>query len=220
VYKGTPSALRSERYNHTTFTFHASIRQLFLFLVRYSSTSSLSIFLFNTSIEAGLTMHTTLAVIFSTLFLTSSTCARVVPPQSLYPLSRRALSTSLSSTEDKCTFTLFHKQVQEVNYVQLNTLIDHTNDITIDLAHLRPRTEHNSYAKVSAKQAFAVEGLLNNANLTIRAEDGRDALRFESDGLIWTSESGSSSGKAAWCETAEWVEGGKGSRVCWTLCVV
>jgi hypothetical protein len=150
-------------------------------------------------------MHTTLSILFSALILISSTHARVVPPQPPYPLSRRALDASSpspsASIENKCTFSLFHKQVWNVNYIQLNTLVDHTNSITIDLAQLRPQTEHNSYAKVSAKRVFEVEGLLDNANLTIRGEDGSERLRFESGGLVWTSES---KGEEAWCETGDW----------------
>jgi hypothetical protein len=106
------------------------------------------------------------------------------------------------------------RPIHLVPIIQLNTLIDHTNDLAIDVAHLRPRNEHNSYSKVSAKRVFAVEGLLNNAIFTIRGEDGRDGLGFESNGFTWTSEIGSSSGREAWCEAAEW-DGGKGSpRVC------
>jgi hypothetical protein len=159
-----------------------------------------------------------LSLFFSTLILTSPTCARVVPPQPPYPLSRRALNTPSPSPsiEHKCTFSLFHKQVHNVNYIQLNTLVDHANDITIDLAQLRPRTEHNSYAKVSSKRVFTVEGLLDDANLTVRGEDGSGVLRFESVGLVWTS---GSSGKDAWCEAEEWDDIEGRSRVCCTECM-
>jgi hypothetical protein len=156
-------------------------------------------------------MPTAISLLLSTLLLTSSTHSRVVPPQLPYPLSRRAIDTSSS-----CTFSLFHKQVHAVNYIQVNTLVDHTNDIIIDLAHLRPPTEHNSYAKVSKKRVFAVEGLLGNTNLTIRGEDGSDRVRFESDGLRWSTEGGKEG--SAWCEVGEW-DGEKGRpRVSQTRC--
>ncbi|KAF1837801.1 hypothetical protein BDW02DRAFT_565721 [Decorospora gaudefroyi] len=145
---------------------------------------------------------TTLAVLFS-IIVTNAT-ARVVPTQ-----HTAAPSPQL---KEKCTFTLHHKQVLHSNYIQLNTLTDHTNDLTIDVSHLRPATERNSYAKISATRVFAVEGLLYNTNLTIRATDGADVVRFESAGLEWTTERGGEE-EGAWCQVGEWVAGGKGNRV-------
>jgi hypothetical protein len=69
--------------------------------------------------------------------------------------------------------------------------------------------------KVSAKQVLAIEGLLDDTNLTIYGTDGEDALVFESDGVTWATEGGSRSVRPeAWCNTGLWTESGKGSRVC------
>jgi hypothetical protein len=177
-------------------------------------------------------MHTnTFAVLSSVLLLAPSLCvARIVPPQPPRILPRRdaqsLLSTPARSLADKCTFTLFHKQLitaaepasaseGKINYVQVDVLEDHVNGITIDVASSRPRTEHNSYVKVSANQIFDIEGLLYDTNLTIHGTDGEDALVFESDGLKWATEGGNKKPRPeAWCNTGVWVESGKGSRVC------
>ncbi|CAG5181404.1 uncharacterized protein ALTATR162_LOCUS9745 [Alternaria atra] len=175
-------------------------------------------------------MHTnTFAILSSVLFFASSPCtARVVPPQPPRILPRgdvqSLLSTSDASLADKCTFTLFHKQLitatqsestskGKINYIQIDSLEDHTNGITIDVASSRPRTERNSYAKVSAKQVLTIAGLLDDTSLTIHGTDGEDALVFESDGVSWATEGGSKRVRPdAWCDSGIWVESGKGSR--------
>jgi hypothetical protein len=134
------------------------------------------------------------------------------------------LSTSDASLADKCTFTLFHKQLitaaqsestseGKINYIQIDSLEDDTNGITIDVASSRPRTERNSYAKVSAKQVLTIAGLLDDTSLTIHGTDGEDALVFESDGVSWATEGGSKRVRPdAWCDSGIWVGSGKGSR--------
>ncbi|KAH7370973.1 hypothetical protein BKA66DRAFT_424823 [Pyrenochaeta sp. MPI-SDFR-AT-0127] len=154
-------------------------------------------------------MHNALAVLLSVFFIASSTTARVVSP----PPSSSAL-------DDKCTFTLWHKQLYPSsdsaptsrNYIQINTLFDHANDITIDIAHLRPSTAFHSYSKVSETQVFAIEGLLDGTNVTVRGTDGRDALRLESDGLVWMAD-GVARGDDAWCEVGEWNANGKDGKI-------
>jgi hypothetical protein len=107
--------------------------------------------------------------------------------------------------DSKCTFTLFQKQVQDVNYIQIHEIVDHTNDMTIDISHLRPKEEHNSYAKISATRVFAVQGLLDYGNLTVRGSDGEDDVSFESEGVRWTS---GTRGTEAWCDVSSWGESG------------
>ncbi|KAG9191083.1 hypothetical protein G6011_09171 [Alternaria panax] len=175
-------------------------------------------------------MHTnTFAILSSVLFLVSSPCtARVLPPQPPRILPRgdaqSLLSTSATSLADKCTFTLFHKQLitaakpnsaskGKINYIQIYSLEDHTNEITIDVASSRPRTERNSYTKVSAEQVLTIAGLLDKTSLTIHGTDGEDALIFESDGASWATEGGSKRVRPdAWCNWGMWVESGKESR--------
>lgn len=68
---------------------------------------------------------------------------------------------------------------------------------------------------------FAIEGLLDGRNLTVRGQDGSDEVRFESGGVGWSSsEEGRSKGgdpeEEAWCVVGEWVGEigeGVGSRV-------
>ncbi|KAF1943766.1 hypothetical protein EJ02DRAFT_432926 [Clathrospora elynae] len=141
-----------------------------------------------------------LAVWLPIFFLSFTSTARYLPP---YPPHPSLSSRSVFSLDDKCTFTLYHKQLSKLNYIQLNTLRDHPNDLTIDLSQLRPRTEHNSYAKISGKQVFTVEGLLDNANLTIRGEDGSDVVEFKNGELSWTTERMAEGGEA-WCDVGEW----------------
>ena len=179
-------------------------------------------------------MHTnTFAILSSALFLAPSLCAaRVLPPQPPRILPRgdaqSLLSSSATSLADKCSFTLFHKQLMtaarpastsdgKINYVQVDSLEDHMNGITIDLASSRPRAERNSYVKVSATQIFEIDGLVDDTKLTIYGSDGEDALVFEYDGLKWATEGGSKKlHPEAWCNTGSWAESGNGSRVCYS----
>jgi hypothetical protein len=163
-------------------------------------------------------MPTISNILLSLFFLTSSSAvaAHVLPPQPPYPIVHRATNTP-SAFEGKCSFTVWHKKVSEVNYIQINKLIDHSNDLEVDLSQIRPRTERNSYAKVSSRRVFAIEGLLDGGNLTIRGKDGDDTISFESNGLSWTSKTEKEVAKdekrEAWCELGYWVEGGKSTRV-------
>jgi hypothetical protein len=148
-------------------------------------------------------MHNTLAVLFSSLiFFSASTAALFLPQFRLSP--SKSTNPELAN---KCSFTLWHKQLctaaTKNNYIQLNEIQDHTNQLTIDIAALRPMTARNSYSKISAKQVFAVEGLLHNTNLTIRGEDGSDEVWFEHDGTGFSSDV-MNKAEDAWCVTESW----------------
>lgn len=175
-------------------------------------------------------MHAnTFAILSSVLLLACSPCtARVVPPQPprIIPRSdaQSLLSTSATALANKCTFTLFHKQLittaqphsankGKINCIQIDSLEDYTNGITIDIASSRPRADRNSYAKVSAKQVYTIAGLLDYTSLTVHGTDGEDALVFESDDVSWATEGGSERVRSdAWCNLGVWSESGKESR--------
>lgn len=133
-------------------------------------------------------MCNTLVVLISTLLSTST--ALVLPAQ-IKPFPPGS-SAEPVNVQDKCTFTLWHKQVYrssvKMNYIQINELVDHPNNLVIDIASYRPAAAHNSYNRVSERQVFAIEGLLDNRNLTIRGKDGSDVLTFEYDGLTGSSD--------------------------------
>jgi hypothetical protein len=160
-------------------------------------------------------MNNALAVLFSIIFLLNTYTFALSIPQfrfTPYKSSNPRLAT-------KCTFSLWHKQLQtqdaKINYIQLNKLQDHTNGISIDLAALRPVAARNSYSLISEHQVFAVEGLLDNTNLTIRGEDGSDEVRCEHDGMRFGSEE-ERNGEEAYCTSGEWdntFSAGVGSRV-------
>jgi hypothetical protein len=141
-------------------------------------------------------MHNTLAILYSIFFITSTTALFL--PQFRYTPQ----IPSNPALANKCTFTLWHKQLHtpttKTNYIQLNELRDHTNGITIDVAALRHVMPRNSYALISEKLVFAIEGLPDNTNLTVRGEDGSDVVRCEHDGVRFSSDE-RGSGKDAWC---------------------
>ncbi|RMZ71183.1 hypothetical protein GMOD_00005701 [Pyrenophora seminiperda CCB06] len=170
-------------------------------------------------------MHTAnaLAAISSLFLFISSTGARVIPTQPPPHVLRRGAATTPALLDDKCTFILFQKQVLtatssnsqgRINYIQVNNIIDHTNDIVIDVAAQRPQAEHNSYVKVNERSVFAVEGLLDGASLIIHGSDGEDELKLESGGWNWSTGLATSEDEKtmAWCQAGEWAEAGNGSR--------
>jgi hypothetical protein len=57
-------------------------------------------------------------------------------------------------------------------------------------------TAYNSYYRILAKQAFAVEGLLDGTNLTIKGEDGNNEVRCENDGILFSTDKSKNN---AWC---------------------
>jgi hypothetical protein len=161
-------------------------------------------------------MHNALAVLLSVFFIASSTAALHIPQS---PLSAASIPAHRDLT-NKCTFTLGHKQLcaasKRTNYIQMNEIEDHANNISIDVAALRPAASHNSYVKISANEMFAVEGLLDGKSLVMGASDQHeDELWFANDD-VWFSSS-EESGEEAWCVAGEWNNGdwecGKGSRV-------
>lgn len=117
--------------------------------------------------------------------------------------------------DEKCTFALHQRQQSSITYIQLNTIQDHANNITIDIASQRPPGTFNSYIRLDEKTVFAVTGLLDDERLTITLT-GKDDLAFGIGREKWGSwdahavrERGS-----AWCEAKRW-EGGVERRVSW-----
>lgn len=162
-------------------------------------------------------MHNALAVLLSTFFFASSTSALYFP-QFRLSLTPKPVHHDVS---DKCTFTIWQKQLctssKKTNYIQLNEIEDRTNDITIDIAALRPAASHNSYARISEDESFVVKGLLNDKSLVIGTSDRKDDnVVFEADG-VWFTGDGSRNSEDAWCDAGAWdVEDwqcGMGSRV-------
>ncbi|KAF2126586.1 hypothetical protein P153DRAFT_388620 [Dothidotthia symphoricarpi CBS 119687] len=145
-------------------------------------------------------LATVLYSMLSILHLSTLAAAYAVPPS-------KAPSQSPFSTNNMCTFTLFHKQLcssftqTQKNYIQINTIYDHTNDITVDVALHRPKEAFNSYTEVSPKSVFAIEGLLDNTSLIVKGEDGKDEVTFEYAAWKWSSEDRNGD---AWCDVSVW----------------
>ena len=149
------------------------------------------------------------------LLLTLSTLAAPAPAPS--PLLHSAL------LPDTCSFTLrlrHHHHHSSPVYIQLNTIQDHANNLTIDVASQRPRAAFNSYTRLDRDRAFAVAGLLDGQRLTITRQ-GDGELGFEVGEVRWSARwadgEGGGAGEfgKAWCEGWEG-EGGAGREVCET----
>jgi hypothetical protein len=171
---------------------------------------------FHSAAGQPFTMHDALAVLISIFFFTSSIAALHIPQS---PLSAGSNPSHRDRT-GKCTFTLWHKQLcasaKKTNYIQMNEIEDHANNISIDVASLRPAASHNSYVMISADEMFAVEGLLDDRSLVIGVSDQHeDELWFTNDDVFFSSSE--ENGEEAWCVAGEWDnedwECGKGSRV-------
>lgn len=117
----------------------------------------------------------------SVLLLTISTLATA----GLLPSS--ALTPTAPSPTSKCTFTIWHLQQSSVDYIQLNTITDHANNMTIDVASRRPAVAFHSYTRLDREHSLAVAGLLDNARLSVTyAGDG--VLRFQVGEVGWSTE--------------------------------
>lgn len=110
----------------------------------------------------------------------------------------------LNSPNDQCTFKLFHRQHHSLNYIQINALTDHANDIVVDIAALRPAAAFNSYTRVAEDQVFAIMGLLDDEQLTIKGKDGSDTLEFSVGEWEWTSRDMRNEVVGRWCEVGAW----------------
>ncbi|KAH7083668.1 hypothetical protein FB567DRAFT_447195 [Paraphoma chrysanthemicola] len=147
-------------------------------------------------------MHHALAVILS-IFFFSAAHALYFPQFRLSPFTK-ATHPELA---EKCTFTAYHKQIHQAgskkDYIQINEIIDHPNDMTIDIAALRPATARNSYVKISDDQAYAIEGLLDDKSLVTHQGHDEDEVLFEVDG-VWFSTDSTKNGKSAYCVTGSW----------------
>lgn len=141
-----------------------------------------------------------MSIMFSLFLLTFST------PATAYVLPSATPSTdSQWSLDDTCTFTLLHRQQSSINYSQLNKIIDHANNITVDVASQRPAAAFNSYTRLDRDHAFAVTGLLDDERLTIRSS-GDDVLSFEVGEVRWSTEESKDGGG---CHAEEWVGSGR-----------
>lgn len=142
-----------------------------------------------------------------TVLLTFATlaAARSISPSALRVAEPKKY---LELSDDSCTFTLWHRQQSSVNYIQLNTILDHANDIRIDVAAQRAAAGFNSYTRLDEDHVFAVTGLLDDKNLTI-THLSEDELRFEIGEVKWSTQQ--SHGRAG-CNAWEW-EGNSNRRV-------
>ncbi|KAF1355801.1 hypothetical protein EJ07DRAFT_38504, partial [Lizonia empirigonia] len=113
-----------------------------------------------------------------------------------------------AASENKCTFTLFHRQQSSMNYIQINTLTDHANSITVDITSQRPAVAFNSYTRLSQDHAFAVAGLLDDERLTITS-DGTAGLKFGVGEVRWSSQAAGGAEDGAGCGAGRWVESGR-----------
>ena len=150
---------------------------------------------------------------FSILLLGFFTLAAsyVLPP----PSSSTSAAPRLNSSNNKCTFTILHRQHHPLNYIQINALTDHANDIVIDIAALRPAAAFNSYTRVAENRVFAITGLLDEKELTIKGKDGSDILQFSVGEWEWTSRDVRTEAEGKWCEVGRW-RGDVERRVSWT----
>jgi hypothetical protein len=131
-----------------------------------------------------------------------------------HPLTPTTSTHTTLNLDNKCTFVLWHRQQDAASYIQLNTILDHANDITIDIASQRPATSYNSYTRIDQQHAFAVTGLLDDSSLSI-SYSGQDELAFEVGAFKWTSRDAYSiedSSETAWCNASVW-EGSDRRRV-------
>lgn len=128
-----------------------------------------------------------------------------------HPLTPATSSHTTPNLADKCTFVLWHRQQDAASYIQLNTILDRANDITIDIASQRRATSHNSYTSIDQQHAFAVTGLLDDSSLSI-SYSKQDELVFEAGAFRWTSRDAYSKkdgSETAWCNALVWEGSGK-----------
>jgi hypothetical protein len=168
-------------------------------------------------------MHSALSVLLTLSLSISSSTAYTIPTlQSPIP-AKKAYTPSLGTS---CTFTLFHKQLcpggtpasTKANYIQINTIHDHFNNMTIDIAALRPLAAHSSYVRVSEDRGLAIKNLRDGRHLTVKGSDESDDVAFEYAGVSWSTEEwkvseGVGCMASAWSVESEQWACGLGSRV-------
>jgi len=123
-----------------------------------------------------------------------------------HPLTFATSTHTTPNLDDKCTFVLWHRYQDAASYIQLNTILDRANDITIDIASQRRTTSHNSYSRIDQQHAFAVTGLLDDSSLSISCSE-QDELVFEVGAFKWTSHDAYSKkdgSETAWCNASVW----------------
>lgn len=121
-------------------------------------------------------------LIVTLLILVALAVAQRIPPSAAQPSGNRQVP------EGSCTFTIWHRRQDSVNYVQLNAILDYSNDMTVDLAAQRPATSFNSYTRLDDSHAFAVTGLLDGKNLTISKLRDHE-LSFKFGEAEWSTQS-------------------------------
>jgi hypothetical protein len=128
-----------------------------------------------------------------------------------HPLTPATPIHTTPKLDDRCTFVLWHRQQDAASYIQLNTILDHANDITIDIASQRLASSYNSYTRIDEEHAFAVTGLLDDSSLTI-SQFGQEELAFEAGTLRWTSRDAygkEDSSAIVWCNDSVWEGNGR-----------
>ena len=121
-------------------------------------------------------------LIVTLLILVALAVANGIPLAAAQPFGNRPFP------DGSCTFTLWHRQQDSVNYVQLSAIRDYSNDITVNIAAQRPATSFNSYARLDKSHAFAVTGLLDGKNLTITQLRDHE-LSFKFGEAEWSTQS-------------------------------
>ncbi|KAF2997163.1 hypothetical protein E8E13_005662 [Curvularia kusanoi] len=125
------------------------------------------------------------------------------------PLASAASDRVTPDLQDKCTFVLWQRQQDTIGYIQLNTILDHANDISIGIASQRSPAAFNSYTRIDEDHAFAVLGLLDDQRLSI-SYAVQDELAFEVGSVKWTSRDTYGNRReddepeTAWCNASVW----------------
>ncbi|KAF2281140.1 uncharacterized protein EI97DRAFT_429203 [Westerdykella ornata] len=127
----------------------------------------------------------------------------------------------------KCSFNLTQQQRCDrtygnvINYVEINTIRDSSNNIIVDVNRQLPPGSQNSSKNLN-RGPWTIFGLPNYKDLTVQVDtqDFRgmdrgypyvyyatkdDELRFSHDGLEWTTKRELQlEGRSAWCRSEGW----------------
>lgn len=151
-------------------------------------------------------------LIVTLLTLVVLATAEAIPPSASMSSGNRPVP------DGSCSFALWQRQQSSSNYIQLNTIWDLVNDITVDVAAQRPATGFNSYNRLDNNHAFAVTGLLDDKELIVTKLWG-DELAFRVGEMEWSTQSfwrrkdPSGKWKRAACSAGAWEDSAE-ARVC------
>lgn len=151
-------------------------------------------------------------LIVTLLTLVALAAAEAIPPSASTSFGNRPFP------DGSCSFTLWQRRQFSSTYIQLNTIRDLANDITVDVAAQRPATAFNSYTRLDENYAFAVTGLLDDKDLVITHLRG-DELAFRVGEVEWSTQSfwrrkgPSGNWKRAACSAGAWEDSAE-ARVC------